>query len=224
MELKNKFETIIVRLDKEKLIYKKFLSTKIIKRNEIRSVFYNDTTLGILTYNGEIHSINIQVLLEEDINKLEELRLELNKENIIFDYTNFSNKIMKFPLLILQYSFIINIFSIISNKISDNTVDYYNIIPTASLAVGIIIYYILIKRLILNTTVYNIEKNEVEIFKSKGVIKYNRNEIDKVDILNLNERINTVVFYKGRRKYRIKFTDNKYVMKIYNTSLNELLV
>ena len=101
-------------LDEKKLIYTKYLKRKTIKKEEIRSVFYDENILGILTYSGKIYSFNISRLLSTQRKRLEDLRVELNKENILFDYTNFIENSM-YPLLFIGYFNIINIFIIQSN-------------------------------------------------------------------------------------------------------------
>ena len=84
MRLKNEYGSEFILLDEENLIYRRKFRKITIKRNEIRSVFYDENILGILTDSGKIYSLNITHLLFSERKKLEELRLEINKENIIF--------------------------------------------------------------------------------------------------------------------------------------------
>ena len=107
--------------------------------------------------------------------RLEDLRVELNKENILFDYTNFIENSM-YPLLFIGYFNIINIFIIRPN---------YSIIIKIFLVITIIFSFVLIKNL-EETTIYNIDKEEVEIFSWKNTLKYKKYEIDKIKVMKVN--------------------------------------
>ncbi len=198
-------------LDEKKLIYTKYLKRKTIKKEEIRSVFYDENILGILTYSGKIYSFNISRLLSTQRKRLEDLRVELNKENILFDYTNFIENSM-YPLLFIGYFNIINIFIIQSN---------YSIIIKIFLVITIIFSFVLIKNL-EETTIYNIDKEEVEIFSWKNTLKYKKYEIDKIKVMKVNGNINSIVFKKNKNNFKLYFRENPYLIKIYNTSLTKL--
>lgn len=198
-------------LDEKKLIYTKYLKRKTIKKEEIRSVFYDENILGILTYSGKIYSFNISRLLSTQRKRLEDLRVELNKENILFDYTNFIENSM-YPLLFIGYFNIINIFIIRPN---------YSIIIKIFLVITIIFSFVLIKNL-EETTIYNIDKEEVEIFSWKNTLKYKKYEIDKIKVMKVNGNINSIVFKKNKKNFKLYFRENPYLIKIYNTSLTKL--
>ncbi len=198
-------------LDEKKLIYTKYLKRKTIKKEEIRSVFYDENILGILIYSGKIYSFNISRLLSTQRKRLEDLRVELNKENILFDYTNFIENSM-YPLLFIGYFNIINIFIIQSN---------YSIIIKIFLVITIIFSFVLIKNL-EETTIYNIDKEEVEIFSWKNTLKYKKYEIDKIKVMKVNGNINSIVFKKNKNNFKLYFRENPYLIKIYNTSLTKL--
>nr|MDV4152371.1 hypothetical protein [Clostridium sp. AL.422] len=99
MRLKDDYGKEFLLLDEENLIYKRAIKKITIKRDEIRSVFYDESTLGVLTYSGRIYSFRITKLLFSERKKLEELRVELNKENILFDYINYRFDIINLPVL-----------------------------------------------------------------------------------------------------------------------------
>ncbi|MDY6227768.1 MAG: hypothetical protein SPH93_08905 [Clostridium sp.] len=198
-------------LDEKKLIYTKYLKRKTIKKEEIRSVFYDENILGILTYSGKIYSFNISRLLSTQRKRLEDLRVELNKENILFNYTNFIENSM-YLLLFIGYFNIINIFIIQSN---------YSIIIKIFLVITIIFSFVLIKNL-EETTIYNIDKEEVEIFTWKTTLKYKKYEIDKIKVMKVNNTINSIVFKKNKNNFKLYFRENPYLIKIYNTSLTKL--
>lgn len=88
MVLKNDYNKVIIQLTNDEFIYKSIFRRVKIKKSDIRSVFYDEGYLGILTYSGRIYSLSLGSLLWSERNKLEDLRKELNKENILFDYTN----------------------------------------------------------------------------------------------------------------------------------------
>ena len=84
MKFKDDYGKDILILDEENLIYKGFLRRKTIKREDIRSVFYDENILGVLSYSGKIYSLNIVHLLFSERKKLEELRLKLSETNLFF--------------------------------------------------------------------------------------------------------------------------------------------
>ena len=84
MKFKDDYGKDILILDEENLIYKGFLRRKTIKREDIRSVFYDENILGVLSYSGKIYSLNIVHLLFSERKKLEELRLKLSEANLFF--------------------------------------------------------------------------------------------------------------------------------------------
>ena len=211
MRIKNDHGKDLLILDEKNLIYKHFFGEKIIKREDIRSVFYDENTLGILRYNGKIYSINLTGVLFSQRKMIEELRLELNKENILFDYTGSLYSPKYFYVLFFNY-LIINTLYRISN---------YNIILTIFLLILFISFLVLIRRLEKNI-IYNIDKEEVEIFTFKTILKYKKNEIDKIKVIKINNTITSIVFKKNKNKFKLYFRENPYLIKIYNTSLTKL--
>ncbi|MDV4152714.1 hypothetical protein R0131_17945, partial [Clostridium sp. AL.422] len=75
---------------------------------------------------------------------------------------------------------------------------------------------------IIPNTVYNIDRNEFEIIKSINIIKYKREEIDKINLIKINEKISLIEFKKNRKKYKLYFMQSPYLIKIYNLSLTKL--
>ncbi|MFU7518132.1 hypothetical protein AB4668_20520, partial [Clostridium sp. HCS.1] len=59
MILKDDNHKDIILLDEEKLVYKRNFKKITINREEIRSVFYDEDILGVLTYRGKVYSWNI---------------------------------------------------------------------------------------------------------------------------------------------------------------------
>lgn len=210
MRLKNDYGREFILLDEENLIYKNFFRKIVIKRSDIRSVFYNEEILGILTYSGKIYSLVIRKLLFSERKRLEELRLEVSKENILFDYTNSLNSEMY--LLFIVFFNIINIMIIRPN---------YSIIIKLFLLILIIFLIVLIRKL-EKTIIYNIDKEEIEIFTWKTTLKYKKYEIDKIKVMKVNNTINSIVFKKNKNNFKLYFRENPYLIKIYNTSLTKL--
>ncbi|MCI6692113.1 MULTISPECIES: hypothetical protein [unclassified Clostridium] len=210
MKFKDDYGKDILILDEENLIYKNFFRKIVIKRSDIRSVFYDEEILGILTYSGKIYSLVIRKLLFSERKRLEELRLEVSKENILFDYTNSLNSEMY--LLFIVFFNIINIMIIRPN---------YSIIIKLFLLILIIFLIVLIRKL-EKTIIYNIDKEEIEIFTWKTTLKYKKYEIDKIKVMKVNNTINSIVFKKNKNNFKLYFRENPYLIKIYNTSLTKL--
>lgn len=210
MKFKDDYGKDILILDEENLIYKNFFRKIVIKRSDIRSVFYDEEILGILTYSGKIYSLVIRKLLFSERKRLDELRLEVSKENILFDYTNSLNSEMY--LLFIVFFNIINIMIIRPN---------YSIIIKLFLLILIIFLIVLIRKL-EKTIIYNIDKEEIEIFTWKTTLKYKKYEIDKIKVMKVNNTINSIVFKKNKNNFKLYFRENPYLIKIYNTSLTKL--
>lgn len=210
MKFKDDYGKDILILDEENLTYKNFFRKIVIKRSDIRSVFYDEEILGILTYSGKIYSLVIRKLLFSERKRLEELRLEVSKENILFDYTNSLNSEMY--LLFIVFFNIINIMIIRPN---------YSIIIKLFLLILIIFLIVLIRKL-EKTIIYNIDKEEIEIFTWKTNLKYKKYEIDKIKVMKVNNTINSIVFKKNKNNFKLYFRENPYLIKIYNTSLTKL--
>ncbi|MBQ6820107.1 MAG: hypothetical protein IJO26_02275 [Clostridium sp.] len=208
MRLKDDYGKDMLILDEENLTYKSFFRKIVIKRSDIRSVFYDEQILGILTYSGKIYTLVIIKLLFSERKRLEELRLELNKENILFDYTKSLNS----EIYLLFISNFMNIFVIQAS---------YSIIIKIFLLILIISFLILIRKL-AKTTIYNIDKEEVEIFTWKTTLKYKKHEIDKIKVTNKSSCLNSIVFKKNKNKFILNYKKNPYLIKIYNTSLTKL--
>lgn len=208
MILNDNNERILIILDEENLIYKGTFRKTTIKREEIRSVFYDEELLGVLTYSGKIYSLKIDKLSVSDKEKLEQLRLVLNKENILFDYTNRMIAIVSLPLFVFFMP--ISISFIISSRII-----------VAVLLISIFIFYINVLKKVMPNNVYNINSDEVEILRGKHTFKYKKQEIDKIKLIRGNN-LNTIEFKKNGNKYVMYFKESKYLTKIYNLSLGEL--
>ncbi|VYU36311.1 hypothetical protein [Clostridium tertium] len=207
MVLKDDYGKNMILLDEENLIYKGTFRKKIIKREEIRSAFYDEVLLGILTYSGRIYSLNIAKLLFSEREKLENLRLELNKENILFDYMNYRSSIASLPFIIFFMPMIIGF----GNR---------DIVISFILLILFIFYAMILKKIVPNN-VYNIDRDEVEILRGKHTFKYKKTEIDKIKLRRSTD-LNTIEFNKNGNKYVMYFKESPYLMKIYNLSLGKL--
>lgn len=208
MVLINDYNKVLIELNDNELIYKRFFTRVKIKKSHIRSVFYDESYLGILTCRGRIYSLSLGSLLWSEKVKLEDLRKELNKENILFDYTNAKAMRDFFP----YYMFFLPIF---------NNEKYlkFKIIIFLIIVLGIIY----IKRVsIFSNTVFNIDKEELEIINRRNSLKYKRHEIDKIELKRYYDGVTTIEFKKSRNKYSISFNDSPYLIKIYDLSLIKL--
>lgn len=212
MRLKDDYGKELLLLDEENLIYRRKFRKITIKRDEIRSVFYDEDIFGVLTYSGKIYSLKIVHLLFSERKKLEELRLELNKENILFDYGNYRNNMLYLPVLWF--------YPAINNVIfrSNNTI---NFILDIIFLLGLISFFIFRKNFIPNV-IYNIDLCEFEIIKRKSILKYKKHEIDKIKLIRENTNSIYVELKKNRNRYKLYFKENPYLIKIYNLSLIKL--
>lgn len=208
MILNDNHERILIILDEENLIYKGTFRKTTIKREEIRSVFYDEELLGVLTYSGKIYSLKIDKLSVSDKEKLEQLRLVLNKENILFDYTNRMISIVSLPLFVFFMP--ISISFIISSRII-----------VSVLLISIFIFYINVLKKVMPNNVYNTNSDEVEILRGKHTFRYKKQEIDKIKLIR-GHNLNTIEFKKNGNKYVMYFKESKYLTKIYNLSLGEI--
>ncbi|MDU5105748.1 hypothetical protein [Clostridium sp.] len=212
MILKDDYHKDIILLDEEKLVYKRKFKKITINREEIRSVYYDEYVFGVLTYSGKVYSLNIVGLLFSERKKLEDLRLELNKEAILFDYINLRGNIST-----LLYACFLP--SIINNILRQKSST--KIVLLIILSILIIASFIYAKRLV-SSCVYNINTNELEVIKDKNTIKYKKEEIDKINLMKSNNNITIIEFQKNRKKYKLYFRKSPYLIKIYNTSLIKL--
>ncbi|WP_195265201.1 hypothetical protein [Clostridium sp. 1001275B_160808_H3] len=208
MVLINDYKKVIIELTDDDFIYKSFFRKVKIKKSDIRSVFYDEGYLGILTYRGKIYSLSLGSLLWSEKGKLEDLRKELNKENILFDYTN--TKVFKeiFPFYLISTSII-------------------NLIEKPRFAILIFLIFIIgiiysRKVTIFENNVFNIDKDELEVIRRKSILKYKRHEIDKINLKRELNGITTIYFKKNDNKFRLYFKDNPYLIKIYDLSLVKL--
>lgn len=208
MWLKDDYGKELLLLDEENLIYRRKFRKITIKREEIRSVFYDEYILGVLTYSGKVYSLKIVALLFSERKKLEALRLELNKEEILFDYINSRGNLS----VLFYICFFSNIFNVISKQ--KNSIKIVLLI----FIIALIIYQ---KRLVSNCA-YNINTNQLEVIKDKNTIKYKKDEIDKINLMKSNNNITIIEFQKNRKKYKLYFKNSPYLIKIYNTSLIKL--
>ncbi|MCF0148528.1 MAG: hypothetical protein HUJ77_09035 [Clostridium sp.] len=208
MVLKDDYHKDMILLDEEKLIYKRKFKKITIKREEIRSAFYDEYILGILTYSGKVYSLNIVALLFSERKKLEDLRLELNKEEILFDYINSRSNFS----VLFYICFFPNIVNVISKQ--KNSIKIVLLI----FIIALIIY----GNRLVSRCLYNINTKELEVIKYKNTIKYKKEEIDKINLIKWNNNITIVEFEKNRKKYKLYFRNNPYLIKIYNTSLIKL--
>lgn len=196
----------ILCLEDDKLIYYGRFRKIFIKKSDIRSLFYDETTLGILLNSGKIYSLKINKLLFSERSKLEELRLNLNKENVLFDYAKSKRNQKSFPIIAFAF--------ILANA---GSVKFQILI-----IVCIALFMYIDNSYLINNVVFNIDKDEFEVFRGKHIFKYKRHEIDKINIKKYYQGINNIEFKKNGNRYIICFKENPYLIKIYNTSLSKL--
>lgn len=201
MVLKDDYNKDLLIIDEENLIYKSFFRKVKIKRREIRSIFYNENKIGILLYNGKIYSFSILKLLHSEKFKLEILREELNKENILFDYTGATKD--EFTFYWIMFFWLIN--SLRS-------------IWVIIIAVIILVY---INKNYRKVIIYNIDKEELEVIFRKKISLYKKCDLDKIEIIKPYIKCTVIKFFKDRKRYKLYFEDTPYLIKNYNISLNK---
>ena len=208
MFLKDDYNKKMFILDDQNLIYKGKFRKKTIRRKDIRSVFYDEDRMGILTYDGKIYSFNIIKLLFSERRKLKVLREELNKENILFDYDNYRFDIINISLV---WGYVM--------LVSARTIHqlFYQ-----AIAVLIFVPSMFLIKNILPRAFYNIDKGEFEIIKFRNNFKYKKGDIDKIELERINQNITSIQFKKDGSKYKMYFRENQYLKRIYNLSLIKL--
>ena len=140
---------------------------------------------------------------------IEELRLQINKENILFNYIRSMNYESSLPITLMYIIMLFNL-NFIDNEI-------YSI-----LLIAFFITFIILTKKIRPRVIYNIDTNEVEVFKWRKNLKYKREELDKIKLKKISEYASVVEFINNKKKYKLYFMGNSQLIKIYNTSLNEL--
>lgn len=205
MVLKDDYNKDLLTIDEENLIYKKLFKKVKIKKSDIRSIFYGENILGVLTYSGKIYSFSIVKLLYSERYKLENLRKELNKEKVLFNYTSTIYK---------DYIYMIFFINLIMNNIRNNW-------AIVILILLLIIFIFIVKHYSRNV-IFNIDKDELEVKIGKNIFKYKRHEIDKIKIIKHNLKGNIIQFFKNGNKYTLYFEDTPYLIKNYNIGLNKL--
>lgn len=140
---------------------------------------------------------------------IEELRLQINKENILFNYIRSMNYESSLPITLMYIIMLFNL-NFIDNEI-------YSI-----LLIAFFIIFIILTKKITPRVIYNIDTNEVEVFKWRKNLKYKREELDKIKLKKISEYASVVEFINNKKKYKLYFMGNSQLTKIYNTSLNEL--
>lgn len=205
MELISDNKKKLLTIEDDKLIYHRLFKNIIINRSEIRSVFYDEDTLGVLTYSGKIYSLRIGKLLYSERIKLEKVRELLSKEDILFTYVN-KNEV--------SFIYILLFFNIIPRSLKEIWI---------FLAAIILIITVNIKfKYYTNTIIFNISANELEVIGRKRTLKYKREEIDKIQIIKTDMQHKTIIFKKNNKKYNIKILDTPYLIKNLNISLTKL--
>ena len=140
---------------------------------------------------------------------IEELRLQINKENILFNYIRSMNYESSLPITLMYIIMLFNL-NFIDNEI-------YSI-----LLIAFFIIFIILTKKITPRVIYNIDTNEIEVFKWRKNLKYKREELDKIKLKKISEYASVVEFINNKKKYKLYFMGNSQLTKIYNTSLNEL--
>ncbi|NLL29780.1 MAG: hypothetical protein GX258_01725 [Clostridiales bacterium] len=205
MVLKNNYGKEFIIVDDKEFIYNGRLRKRTIKKSDIRSVFYDDRILGVLTYRGKVYSFSLKPLLSSERSRLEELRQELAKENILFNYTRATTDEFFIYFLLIN--------SILTN--------WGRLLIQVLFLVLIIILFIC-KSHFYTKIVFNIDKDQFEIIRRNSTIKYKKYEIDKINFRKYTNKIYIIEFDKDRKKYNFLFKENPYLIKIYNTSFAKL--
>lgn len=199
MELISDYGKTILAVNEEEITYKKLFKKCVIKKCDIRSMYYDEITLVILCYSGKIHSINITNLLFSERKKLEHLYSELNKENMLF---NIDKSYIRNTRLYWLVFFI--------PRYSNS---YICLTLIIILSVLICTYTIEKKKYI--GTFYNLDKEEFEVLKNKQVIKIKRKDVEDIKIKEINWGSIVEIVYK-KNKYKIFIRENIDCKKLYN--------
>lgn len=101
-----------------------------------------------------------------------------------------------------------------------------NSVRSIKLQIAVFVFMVLITYIystyLINNVVFNIDKDEFEIFRGKNIFKYKRHEIDKINIKKYYQGINNIEFKKNGNRYTMFFKENHHLIKIYDISLLKL--
>ncbi len=209
MVLKSDYGKVILEVNDSNVIYKKLFKKYVIKKSDIRSIFYDESVLGMLTYSGRVYSISINSLLWSERSKLDELRRELNKENILFNYTKITNQSLSIFIWWIPYM----ITNIMRFRLE--------IMLLVMIPILVIIAYFY-RSSNRNNIIYNIDINELEVIRKNNILKYKKHEIDEIKVRKQSDYVTDIQFIKNKKKYDIYFKESPYLIKIYNISLVKL--
>lgn len=209
MVLKSDYGKVILEVNDSNVIYKKLFKKYGIKKSDIRSIFYDESVLGMLTYSGRVYSISINSLLWSERSKLDELRRELNKENILFNYTKITNQSLSIFIWWIPYM----ITNIMRFRLE--------IMLLVMIPILVIIAYFY-RSSNRNNIIYNIDINELEVIRKNNILKYKKHEIDEIKVRKQSDYVTDIQFIKNKKKYDIYFKESPYLIKIYNISLVKL--
>lgn len=209
MVLKSDYGKIILEVNDSNVIYKKLFKKYVIKKSDIRSIFYDESVLGMLTYSGRVYSISINSILWSERSKLDELRKELNKESILFNYSKITNQGLSFFIWWIPYT-IINIMKL--------RLEIMLLVMVFILFI-IAYFYRISNR---NNIIYNIDTNELEVIRKNNIVKYKKREIDEIKVRKQSTYVTDIQFIKNKKKYDIYFKESPYLIKIYGISLVKL--
>lgn len=209
MVLKSDYGKVILEVNDSNVVYKKLFKKYVIKKSDIRSIFYDESVLGMLTYSGRVYSISINSLLWSERSKLDELRRELNKENILFNYTKITNQSLSIFIWWIPYM----ITNIMRFRLE--------IMLLVMIPILVIIAYFY-RSSNRNNIIYNIDINELEVIRKNNILKYKKHEIDEIKVRKQSDYVTDIQFIKNKKKYDIYFKESPYLIKIYNVSLVKL--
>ncbi|GAA0083889.1 hypothetical protein UT300007_03280 [Clostridium sp. CTA-7] len=195
MVLLSDYGRVILEVNEEEIIYKK----RVIKKCDIRSLYYDENILAILCYNGKVHSLNMNSLLFSERKKLEYLYSELNKENMLFniDKRYIGNTGLYWLLFFIpRYS------------------NSYICLTWIIILSVLICTYIIEKKKYVGTF-YNLDKEEFEVLKNDKVIKIKRKDVEYIKIKEINLGSIVEIVYK-KSKYKMFIRENVDCKKLYN--------
>ena len=211
MIIKSDYDKIILELNDEELILYKFFKRTHIRISNIRSAYYRGNLLYILTNDNKYYYKNLSTMKLSQLNNLEVLVNELNKDKFIFFFPNGNtiNLIFCIPMYI----------NIIMKNIcnSDGTFAYSIFMILSLILVFVIFFY---NRANQKVWVYSIETHEFQRFNKHNII-INSVKLSDTKITKKNDFHGFLALISEKHKFSLP-TDFKFPLS-HKTAVEEII-
>lgn len=199
MIIKSDYDKILLELDDEELIIHKFFKRTHIRRSNIRSAYYKDNFLYILTNDNKYYYKNLATMKFSQLNNLEVIVNEINKDKFIFFFPNGNTVSLIFCIPMYINIIMNNIFN------SDETLAYPILMILSLILVFVIFFY---NRANQKIWVYSIETHEFQRFNKYNII-INSVKLSDTKITEKNDYHGSLALTSEKHKFSLP-TDFKF--------------